>query len=105
MILYTLSPVRRPGICGLRMHSKDRMLTFFIEGLDDALLFPLHVLKPVGRHEDGKVYDGPYGGAAIGRTERKDGSGYWLLQDKREENKKVSRILHKPSIYLNYLTF
>jgi hypothetical protein len=35
----------------------------------------------VGRHEDGKVYDKPYGGSAVGSTERRDGSGYWLLNE------------------------
>ena len=36
----------------------------------------------------GKVYDKPYGGSAIGRTENKDGAGYWLLKDKKDDQKK-----------------
>jgi hypothetical protein len=36
--------------------------------------------KPVGRWEDGKVYDrGSYGGKVIGVSESKDGAAYFLL--------------------------
>ena len=34
----------------------------------------------VDRYEDGNVYDNPYGGSAIWRTE---GYGYWLLKEKK----------------------
>ena len=37
---------------------------------------------PVGRYKDGKVYDDAYGVKPIGKTDRKEGSGYWLLKNK-----------------------
>jgi hypothetical protein len=30
---------------------------------------------------DGRVYDEPYGGEAIGQTDSPDGSAYWLLDE------------------------
>jgi len=40
--------------------------------------------EKTGRVNDGFVYDSPYGGKAIGRTEKKDGSGYWLREERNE---------------------
>ena len=37
------------------------------------------------KEEDGRVFDSPYDGKAIGKTDNKDGAGYWVLE---EETKK-----------------
>ena len=47
MILYTLVPVLSPGIRGFLIPNRDRIFTFVIEVLDDALLFPLRVLRHI----------------------------------------------------------
>ena len=40
--------------------------------------------KPVGRYQDDKVYDAPYGGSVVGESDSKDGVGYCLLEEGEE---------------------
>jgi hypothetical protein len=40
----------------------------------------LLLIIPILAFADDFIYDKPYGGSAIGKTDNKDGAGYWLLK-------------------------
>ncbi len=58
--------------------------TFLTQQAKIILLLLILIAFPTLSIADDFIYDKSYEGSAIGRTENKDGSGYWLLKKEKE---------------------